>query len=247
MNSISDINNNEIVTCPHCKDNNICKYGYVKKRQRYRCKNCGRTFTSYTNKPWSNSRISIEVWDKYLSLMDNKNTLLECSRILGINIKTAFRMRHKIMNIIQENNGLLQGVVGIVRRVYYENRKGSKNIEGPRRKYNLHFGVDSQENSFLDINDDIMSVNLVADIIKCKINNDAVILPSNNRFVNKAIGPRIKSGGTIEYLNVCREYSFYKIWNYEFRGVATKYIYSYYSWYRNKGKVRRRVYDIVHS
>ena len=242
MDCLSDIKNNMLTFCLHCNSTNICKYGFVRDRQRYKCKCCGKTFTNYTNKPWSKSKISIEVWDKYLRLMDNKHTLAECARILCINIKTAFSMRHRILSTIEEQGSMLQEEASIIRRIYYENRKGNKNIEEPRKRYNLHFGMDIIDNTFLDLDEGVMSVQLVEDVLKRNVSDEAIILASNNRFINKAIGDRIKSDGIIKCLNVCREYSFYELWHDDFRGVATKYIYRYYAWYKKNRRVRESFY-----
>lgn len=245
MGYLSDINNNKLTFCPHCNSTSICKYGFVRERQRYKCKDCGKTFTNYTNKPWSKSKISIEVWDKYLRLMDNKHTLAECARILCINIKTAFSMRHRILNSIEEQGSILQVEAGIIRRIYYENRKGNKNIEEPRKRYNLHFGVDILDNTFLDIDERSMSVQLVEDVMMKNVSDEAILHASNNRFINKAIGTRIKLDGVIKCLNVCREYSFYELWHVDFRGVATKYLYRYYTWYKKNTRVRECFYSRV--
>ena len=242
MNYLTAINNIEITSCPHCRSTYICKYGHVKTRQRYKCKECTRTFTSYTNKPWSNSKVDISIWNRYLSLMENKLTLEECSRILHINIKTAFNIRHKIMMAIEEvENKLLCGEVEVIRRRYYENRKGSKRIHGDRKQYNLHFGIDNTHNTFLDLDTRNMSVKLAEEVLNRNISNDAIILSSNNRFINLA-RCTIRKICPIKCINACREYTCYELWHEDFRGVATRYIYRYYYWYKSRKNLKTIFY-----
>ena len=47
LNKIFDIDlyrSIRITECPHCRSENIIKFGYYKNVQRYRCKECGKTF-----------------------------------------------------------------------------------------------------------------------------------------------------------------------------------------------------------
>lgn len=244
MNYLSIIKNIEMTSCPHCNSGHICRYGYVKDRQRYKCKECSRTFNSYTNKPWNNSKLNISLWNRYLSLMNNKLTLSECARILHINIKTAFSLRHKIMMAVQVQQNLLHGEVEIIKRTYYENRKGSKNISSDKKKFNIHFGLNGNGNTFLDLDVRPMSIQLVKDVIRRNINSKAFIVPSNNRFVNLAIktfNSAIKNS-VIKCLNACKEFKYYELWHKDFRGIATKYIYRYYYWYKNNKNIKYMFY-----
>lgn len=34
------------IQCPHCRSDTVIKYGSYRACQRYRCKDCGRTFCS---------------------------------------------------------------------------------------------------------------------------------------------------------------------------------------------------------
>ena len=47
---VSEKENHQVNCCPHCKSTSIHKYGMAKKTgsQRYRCKDCGKTFTATT-------------------------------------------------------------------------------------------------------------------------------------------------------------------------------------------------------
>ena len=43
--------------CPHCHSSLINRHGKVNKMQRYRCKNCGKTFVATTGTPLARLKI----------------------------------------------------------------------------------------------------------------------------------------------------------------------------------------------
>ena len=47
--------------CPHCLSSVINRHGKVNKMQRYRCKNCGKTFVATTGTPLARLRYK-ELW-----------------------------------------------------------------------------------------------------------------------------------------------------------------------------------------
>lgn len=50
QNNINNKNSNKYLKCPHCKGEEVIKYGSYNGIQRYKCKNskCKRTFTKQT-------------------------------------------------------------------------------------------------------------------------------------------------------------------------------------------------------
>lgn len=240
MNYLSELKSKKLSSCPHCNSIEICKYGHFRDRQRYMCKKCHKTFTSYTSTPLNYSKIDIDVWYKYLDCMNKKLTLKQCSELLDIDIKTSFRMRHKILSAIISDEALLKGEVNIIRRTYIENRKGRKNLTDNKKKYNLHFGMDSSNNKFIDLSEGPMSVKLVQDVLDKKVDKDAFIIRSVNTFINKA-APKLKDDKSVmKNIIACNEYTRYKNWHKCFRGIATIYIYRYYYWYNNAINIKNK-------
>ena len=61
------LNSLEIKECRHCQSSNIQKFGYTSNRiRRFRCKDCGRTFTVLTNTIFDNHKIPISEWVDFL-------------------------------------------------------------------------------------------------------------------------------------------------------------------------------------
>jgi len=60
--------------CLHCGSTAVKRNGKYRSRQRYLCKDCGKTFNDMTNTPFSGSRYP-EKWIEYIKMMINGVTL----------------------------------------------------------------------------------------------------------------------------------------------------------------------------
>lgn len=77
--------------CRKCEANNIVKFGKDKNgKQRYRCRNCGATFTETSYSVVANSHCSEDVWVKYIELLLEGASLAKCATKCGISCRTAF-------------------------------------------------------------------------------------------------------------------------------------------------------------
>ncbi|MFC6765024.1 transposase-like zinc-binding domain-containing protein, partial [Natrinema soli] len=50
----------EGLQCPRCRSESVIKYGSYRAYQRYRCKDCGRTFNDKTGTIFAHAKISLE-------------------------------------------------------------------------------------------------------------------------------------------------------------------------------------------
>ena len=91
-----NILDNKMGVCPHCSHDKYVRYGIDKGSQRYKCKSCNRSFTEYTG-TWMAGLQRKEMISAYLELMVQEKSLDKISAELGINKKTAFDWRHKIL------------------------------------------------------------------------------------------------------------------------------------------------------
>ena len=72
---------------------------------------------------------------RYLELMIEKKSLDKISSILGINKKTAFDWRHKILSSLDQGRGdEMSGIVESDETFFEESAKGNKKLEGLGRK-----------------------------------------------------------------------------------------------------------------
>ena len=120
--------------CGHCQSENVRRHGYQHQRQRYLCKNCGRTFNALTGTPFANVKLTC-VLDQYLECMTTSMTLRPTARQCGISLDTAFHLRHRVMQLLQEDQAeLLQGIVELDEAFFRLSHKGSRNLDQPPRK-----------------------------------------------------------------------------------------------------------------
>lgn len=124
--NINEKNTIDPSICPHCQERQIIKHGFFKEIQRYKCKSCGKTFCPRTNSPWYYSKKSNNHWFAFWELFTKKTSLEKSSKLLKINIATAFNWRHKILNAIEflTEPECLYDTVSITKRVISENHKG---------------------------------------------------------------------------------------------------------------------------
>lgn len=115
------------VACPKCDSSYIVKNGKsALDDQRYKCKSCGRIFSTHTNSPMSYSKKSKVQWLKYLECMRQGLSIRESAMIVKIHKNTAFYWRHKILNALKEKlSEKLEGVISIDELYINESYKGN--------------------------------------------------------------------------------------------------------------------------
>jgi len=121
-------------SCPHCGGKHYYRFGKDKGAQRFKCKDCGRTFTEYTG-TWQEGLHKKELVGLYLELMADQKSLDKISAALNINKKTAFDWRHKILGTFkQDKGGSFSGIVESDETFFEESEKGNRHLKRPPRK-----------------------------------------------------------------------------------------------------------------
>ncbi|MGG0539051.1 IS1595 family transposase [Priestia aryabhattai] len=122
------------LSCVHCGSTSVKRNGKYRSRQRYLCKDCGKTFNDMTNTPFSGSRYP-EKWVKYVEMMVEGYTLPKIAKRLKIHISTAFYWRHKILNALCSLGfNQLQGIVESDETFFRESLKGQRTITHRKSK-----------------------------------------------------------------------------------------------------------------
>lgn len=120
--------------CPHCHSSLINRHGKVNKMQRYRCKNCGKTFVATTATPLARLRYK-ELWLDYIRCMLDSKVLRVCAEECGINLNTSFRWRHRFLALpstLKANR--LEGIIEANETLFPYSEKGSKKLSRPPHK-----------------------------------------------------------------------------------------------------------------
>ncbi|MDV4151876.1 hypothetical protein R0131_13690 [Clostridium sp. AL.422] len=178
----------EINSCPHCKETKFIKYGKYRGIQRFRCTNlnCRKTFSPKTNTLLYNSKKPLELWIKFLILMNNGKSLRECSCILNINLATAFFWRHKILiSHIKNNDNILKNYVEISKIILKENFKGNRSAKF-QQKENIFIacGIDSN-NTIISkpISRYTISLSAINKNFSQNIDNQSIVAAYNDRYL----------------------------------------------------------------
>ena len=122
--------------CPICNSQIIVKNGKENYVQRYRCKDCGKSFTLFTNTVLEKTKWHWDIWIKVLEMtlnnysLNNMKTVLEKDYgCIEISPKTIFLWKHKLIHVLASfPMPKLTGVIQIDETFIREAQKGSKNL-----------------------------------------------------------------------------------------------------------------------
>lgn len=226
-----------IKCCPNCNSSEYIKYGSYKGIQRYKCKDCWKTFSMSSNSLWSYSKHSPSKWIKFIELMLEKKSLRFCAANLEINLATAFYWRHKILHGLTLNSlpTKLKDYVYIGKTLLKENFKGCRNIETSVRRTIWVIGAKGSDDSMLikPISKGLWNLKSFNEKIYSSIEKESYIIPYGDRYIslvakshNKELIKEIKDENKIKFLRM----NLY-IWLRSFCGIATKYLENYLSFY----------------
>jgi transposase-like protein len=128
--------------CPHCGGIHVIRHGHCKDgSQRYRCRDCGKTFIATTNSIVCGTQKDLAVWEKYIDCMMNGLSIRKTAAICGIHQNTAFLWRHKILDALQNmaDSVTLDGIVEADETFFDKSYKGnhskSKTFSMPRKAH----------------------------------------------------------------------------------------------------------------
>ena len=255
--------NNKQGECPHCGHKKYVKYGIDKGSQRYKCKSCKRNFTEYTG-TWIAGLHKKDKIDHYFKLMSEEKSLDKIKEILGINKKTAFDWRHKILSSLSDiDKGDFTGITESDETFFLQSEKG-KRVEGrkPRKRggASQKKGVNQDHIAVIVTQDRKKELDLTVatkgrlkkiDLEKAIGNrlSQETVLCSDSHVSYKGfaidhniehhplrsyIKQRVKNG-IYHIQHVNSTHNKIKKWiDNRFWGVSTKYLQQYLNWYRTK-------------
>jgi len=119
------------VLCPHCEALEVVKFGKRKGIQWYRCKVCGKTFSSVSNSFLSWTKKDFYTWKTFVKCMMDGHSVRKSAEVCGINRNTAFAWRHKILDALaqyQDNQRRMRGIVEADDTFFPVSYKGGKPI-----------------------------------------------------------------------------------------------------------------------
>ena len=226
-----------IKECPNCNGRSYIKFGRYNGIQRYKCKECDKTFSRTTKALWSYSKKQPEKWVEFMELMLQKKSLRACSKILEINIRTAFIWRHKIMKKMSQDitDDRLEGKVFITKAMEKENFKGCRNITTSKRRNVWIVAAKDRRDSMIiaPVCKELWDENNFKNVVYSKIKEASYIVPDYDRYMMNTAKKHNKGIVLNAYKEECVK-NFrrnLKIWIGGFKGVATKYLEGYLSYF----------------
>ena len=126
---------NEISNCPHCNSYSLARWGSTSQgKQRYRCNGCHKTFSTLTGTSLFRMK-KPDKWLKYIGCMLLSNSLRYAANKLDINLKTAFKWRHRLLKSPCAHKPTeLVGIIEADETFVPESFKGAKKMTRKSRK-----------------------------------------------------------------------------------------------------------------
>ena len=92
----------DAVVCPHCGSVKSIKNGTRNGRQRYLCKDCGKTFGDTNGTVAFRSKLSVGKWIEFIKLTLQGESCRTIAKELGINKQTALHNRHRVCSVLHQ-------------------------------------------------------------------------------------------------------------------------------------------------
>ena len=89
------------LACPRCGSLSFVRRGRdAAGAQRCLCKDCGRSFNGSARKVLAASKLGRPAWMRFAECFVDRRPLRECAEECGVSLKTAFFMRHRVLEAL---------------------------------------------------------------------------------------------------------------------------------------------------
>jgi len=249
------------LTCPHCENTYVIRWGKYKGRQKYKCKSCGKFFNDLTTTPMAYTH-KVDKWLKFMDCMVRGMSLRKSAEVIGgITWVTLFYWRHKVLSALKQDKiDKFNKILEVDETYFLYSEKGSKHITG--RKARKRGGA----SKYRGISHEQVCVLVARDRSKHTISKPVCMGRIDTTKIDKVIGNHITpdtilcsdawksyktfafNKGMEHYIinaskghhkvknmyhiqNVNSYHSRLKKWIARFNGVASKYLENYLTWF----------------
>ena len=120
--------------CPRCASAHWHRHGHANDLQRFRCRDCGRTYNDLSGTPLARLRLRGKWLDYLDTVLESKPVRKAASRI-GVHRNTAFRWRHRFLEWGKlDRMPQLSGIVEADEMFLLESQKGARKLDRPARR-----------------------------------------------------------------------------------------------------------------
>ena len=122
--------------CPCCGATSYCK---LKSRKLYQCNRCHHQTSLTSGTIFASTKLSLRTWFVAIHLLTQSKTsvsALELKRQLGVSYNSAWMIKHKIMQVMkeQDDSQLLSGLIQVDDVVWGGEHRGGKRGRGAENK-----------------------------------------------------------------------------------------------------------------
>ena len=245
--------------CPRCGHWHVVKRGKdADGGQRYLCRECSHTFRASTLKVFATTKLDRATWMRYAECHVDLLTLREVRDKCGVSLKTAWFMRHRVLEAISASMPPFRSSAGdgmqidetYLRESFKGNRKNAEcGIPRPARKRHEHVdnyeqicvltGVNDAGDMFFEMaGRGNMTDDRAAEFLEGKVASGAVVTTDGSRAypnVLKALDVRrhdVSPSGK-HGINVVNNLHSRLIGFLDgFKGVATRRLWNYLAWFK---------------
>lgn len=242
----------EKISCPLCNSSSIIRYGHDCNHQRYRCKDCGKTFAETKLSIFEGSSKSLDVWRNYFYSMVEGSDIRASAYKCGITLKTSFIWRHKLLSALCKviEDEPLPGDVSFETVFIKSSYKGNrKNVRKPK----LYIGISSAMSPEGKSRSKITSINkMTSNAVDYALSDS--IKGNSDGYTEEELFDRLALHKNVKLSHI--KNAKFRVKNVEpyknklgsfferFNGVSTKYLKNYLAWLdlsENKDEVFEKI------
>lgn len=225
--------------CPICENHKTIKYGKVSGNQRYKCTKCGKHFRSTTGKTIHHLHLKPKL-QAYIECMTQGLSLRKTAKQIGISLQTAFRWRHRLLSAMPKESSI-GGTNHKTISVYVLpfSNKGKQQNENSKKPISNIIQIDVTGQ---------VQINVIGRLGKTVGKIAQSCIASSSCITSKAL-PQIFKAGLSQTKSERQRSSIKDIrieitnWLHRFRGVASKYLENYWSWFSIMWKLQMKQND----
>ncbi len=227
------------IACPKCASTTFTKHGKDRSIQRYRCKDCGRTFKETVNTPlhWIHKK---DKMDSYIWTMNNQYSIRKAAVHIEISVSTSFTWRHKLLSsLITAGTVSDRAPAGICEIRLPFSAKGRPNVETTKKPDTRSVLIaDARGIPCLQVLQSKNKVGEISDLLGRRLHHESEIaVPKINlqsRALRRSGKPEITHRSISKSIVAQAQKTVGQLtdWMSRFRGVASKYLQQYWDWFR---------------
>jgi len=263
-----EINQEQALNCPCCGSARIYGHGIYRGRNRYKCRDCKKTFNDFTGTSISGIKKTVE-FQEYIKIAGD-STIRKAALQLQVNMKTIFDWRHKLLSSFPKSSGpKFSGIVECDDKQLDISEKGNKKLD--RKAYNRP----SDRETKRGVSNDKVSIMVAADrsgnmtmqvakigridkesiertIGDLVIDNNVLCSDSHPSIISWAQDKKFEHHVFVASKQHVKDKCYhvqhvnsldnrYERWVGKFYGIATKYLANYMNWFVFQESIKKSI------